>query len=625
MSNSDWEEVVHEDGSVYYYNSITQETLWTLPEANTSKWEEFETDDGKKYYYNSETQETRWERPDEYETEDKEVGEYEQKEEEAEEEEEEDENEDTSDSKVIQKVTQLDEELQKLPVSKESDIDTDKKETYIDDSNEAFKQLLKDNNVDSTWSFQDIISKFITNPIYWRVDDALTRKKLYEDYLVETMKNEMSNKTETKKKFKNNFLMVLKEYKDKGGINHMTRWFSAKNKLLKDDNPIFKHLLLSDNEIYTIFKEFQDTLLQEYNDRILSEKNQALTELKSYLTKVNPSIVSETKDWDELYERLINDNRFKANKHFNCLHKIDILELYSKEIYPQTVDNIKQEIPLIEKQNYRNDRKAREAFKSLLGELPIEANTLFQDIFPLIEEEDAFIELCGRNGSTAIELFWDITSEKLQLLKVKTDLVRTIINKDEANILTNKETFLNYIKQSQDERLDVFKQSENELGIIYDNLKRSLEMRKQHKFTELYQSLQTAQNSFSYWMVSNYETNETIFKLISKSESSEVNGSENHFTIVKSDENPHYTLLESVNPHIFTEKANEIPELQTINSLLHQLLQNGSDTPPTFEQVITQCLHEFITKLNTNHKRKRDPEPESRKKQKVDKPVILNY
>ena len=46
---------------------------------------------------------------------------------------------------------------------------------------------------------------------------------------------------------------------------------------------------------------------------------------------------------------------------------------------------------MISKINYRNDRKARESYKKLLGELEIDAGTEFKDIIDKIENNDALL------------------------------------------------------------------------------------------------------------------------------------------------------------------------------------------------------------------------------------------
>jgi len=65
----------------------------------------------------------------------------------------------------------------------------------------------------------------------------------------------------------------------------------------------------------------------------------------------------------------------QSNKNFQNLTKLNILQLYENEIFPRRIDDIKSQITVISKINYRNDRKARESYKKLLGELEIDADT----------------------------------------------------------------------------------------------------------------------------------------------------------------------------------------------------------------------------------------------------------
>lgn len=66
---SDWTEVVDpSSGSTYYYNTVTQETSWTNPNAPaedaSAGWTEVtDPSSGAKYYYNTITQETSWDQP----------------------------------------------------------------------------------------------------------------------------------------------------------------------------------------------------------------------------------------------------------------------------------------------------------------------------------------------------------------------------------------------------------------------------------------------------------------------------------------------------------------------------------------------------------------------------------
>lgn len=461
MADTEWEELTDEQGNTYYYNSVTQETTWTKPGSN-GDWLVYTTDDGREYYYNEKTQETTWEKPDGLV-----VNEDLKQDEEATEE----------------AFNDLDRELQQKPIQP-SPIQQKIAEVQPN-SRENFIRLLSDNSVDSTWSFQKVMSRFIKEPAYWAVEDSLERKKIYDEYLDSRLRNDISNKEAVVRKFKTDFVALLQSYKNDNKINTNTRWISIKRKLIDEENPIFIHTVLSDAEISSIYYEFIEEIRHAEQQEVQKKKKQALDELESYLTKVNTNIVTSSKDWDQLYDRLQNDSRFQANKHFNDLDKLDILDLYMSKIFPITVQKLRDELQAVERVNYRQDRKARSNFKQFLSLLKITATTLFKDMVPVFEENDAYIELCGRKGSLPLELFWDVVDEAYQAIKLRKDLVdgyfldmrrHDPVTYDYDNLLKSFEHFTEVIRSSNDDRLSTIKPlPQEELQTVYAAIKQDHE------------------------------------------------------------------------------------------------------------------------------------------------------
>ena len=481
--SSDWEELRTETGEVYYYNYKTHETSWTLPETEetlpvsekqetittsttTGKWEEYTTDDGKKYYYNATTGETTWEKPNEIIEEE------------------------LSNEKLAEKteLSELDKTLKSKPVEL-----TGPTSKTDNEAKQSFLKLLSDNKVNSTWSFQAVMENLVDKPEYWSVKDPVTRKQLYEEYLVSKFQSELSNKSLLLENFKRNFNEELRKLEAKNLVTYNTRWITIKKLWIDQDNPIFKHSMMLDSELAAIFYEYTDKLREQHEKLLQTKKNQALIELSTYLRQVNSSLVEKSQTWESLYENLINDSRFQSNKNFQNLTKLNILQLYENEIFPRRIDDIKSQITVISKINYRNDRKARESYKKLLGELEIDADTEFKDIIDKIENNDAFIEICGRNGSSALELFWDIVDEKKQILKVKKNLVDSVIstmkngNTCDEKMWESLETFSNALKSTRDERLANLDLTlgdggkGKEITMIYTLLKEEFELKKQQE------------------------------------------------------------------------------------------------------------------------------------------------
>ena len=68
-SASDWTEHKSPDGRIYFYNTVTKQSVWEKPDALKSStelllakcpWKEYKSDNGRIYYHNNETKESVW-------------------------------------------------------------------------------------------------------------------------------------------------------------------------------------------------------------------------------------------------------------------------------------------------------------------------------------------------------------------------------------------------------------------------------------------------------------------------------------------------------------------------------------------------------------------------------------
>lgn len=605
MADTEWEELTDEQGNTYYYNSVTQETTWTKP-GSSGDWLVYTTDDGREYYYNEKTQETTWEKPDGFVL-----------------------NEDTKldEEGAEETLNDLDRELQQKPIQP-SPIQQKIAEVQPN-SRDNFIQLLSDNSVDSTWSFQKVMSRFIKEPAYWAVEDSLERKKIYDEFLDSRLRNDISNKEAVVQKFKTDFVALLESYRNDDKINTNTRWISIKRKLIDEENPIFIHTVLSDAEISNIYYEFIDGIRQSEQEEVQKKKKQALDELESYLTKVNTNLVTSSKDWNQLYDRLQNDSRFQANKHFKDLDKLDILDLYMSKIFPITVQKLRDELQAVEKANHRQDRKARSNFKQFLSLLKITASTLFKDMVPIFEENDAYIELCGRKGSLPLELFWDVVDEAYQAIKLRKDLVdgyfldmrrHDPVTYDYHNLLQSLDHFIEVIRNSNDDRLSTIKVlPQEELQTVYSAIKQDHEklresLKKAHEEKILVQAgvlarwLSEHYTQLDYINVSD-EENEAAIRINSK------------LNLISAD-------YEALKGHLSSVDEFEV---------LQQLCQSSDDTQQSLSVALEKAVTELIkllqeksfSKETTSRKREssntHDLEPKRPKPTPKVNPVVINY
>jgi pre-mRNA-processing factor 40 len=610
------------------------ETSWTLPEETPSVWQTYTTDDGKQYYYNENTNETTWEMPDELKKKSLEAEE----------------------SSVLQnadepvEISDVDQDLASKPVQGEVLIEAENFESAAE-AETAFVKMLEENGVDSTWSFQMIISKFITNPVYWSVPDSLDRKRLYEEYLESKFKQEIANKSSLIEKFETNFKNVLQTYHSQGKLDYNTRWISVKKQLIEQDNPIFKHSILSDKEIIDIYYKYIADLRQKHDEEVEALKTQALSELESYLTQVNQALVEDSKSFESLYEKLKQDSRFQANRHFDNLNKLDILRMYETKILPKLIAKIKDSINHEEEINYKSDRKARVNFELFLKTLPLNAMSRFEDYLNDFEKEDSFIELCGRNGSSVIELFWDIVDEKHQILKLKSDLVHSVLvdltkadpkNNKLVDFYATKDGFLEKLSTIEDERLtalEITGEGNTEIDLIYDLLKREYHKQVERETVKYQHEIDKAQTYFVDWL-SNHFRNDDAFNIIEdrKDAAAKIN-------LLRTTNDANGDQYELIDQDTNITVVQEMSKFTPIKKLIESHYEHGNPESITTEitTVVQKVLQRFVAVVNDQSMRKRDrdqdqdsivldggkrakTEETTKQKQKPKpKPVLLNY
>ncbi|GMF07137.1 unnamed protein product [[Candida] boidinii] len=309
-----WEEVTDEEGRIYYYNSETQQTQWDKPNELLSiiekalvgtNWAQYTTDDGQIYYYDSVSGESIWSLPSEILENLKKNGDFEEYENSITEKDVgggaddsvdvvEDENNGTvKDTEIpiedqssntddtgtnenffsgndlidIEKIIESNENV------KESETDNLIKLNYpffksnlnkvSEDDKEEFLKLLKIKKIDSNWSFNKLIKLLIDDNelIYWKIDDLLIKKNLFELYLINKSDEELQKIENAKEQYKIKFFKVLDNY----NIKYYTRW-STCSKLIIDE-PIYS---LVPNKLK----------IEMFNERIFNKPNKTEDQFK---------------------------------------------------------------------------------------------------------------------------------------------------------------------------------------------------------------------------------------------------------------------------------------------------------------------------------------------------------
>ncbi|SCU88666.1 LAME_0E00716g1_1 [Lachancea meyersii CBS 8951] len=433
---SGWNEAHDPEGRTYYYHAETGETTWDKPselyteleqQLDKHGWKAGETEEGQIYYYNQETGQSSWEVPTFPESTESQL-----------------EvpapvsvpapaNDDVvTETATSTKTETLDTTIQDASASKNVEsyplqsklIESATKSRT--DAERAFLQMLADHQIDSTWSFNRIISELsCSDPRYWCVDDdPLWKRKMFEQYLANRSEDQLLKEHSAVNKFKDAFRTMLEQ---NSKIHFYTRWTTAKR--LFANEPIYKHSVVSEKTKRTVFQEYVDDLRKEHFGNVEKTRQRALSELQDYLNAIIPN-KEQLIPWQELSSKYLfeNSTRFTSNRHFQTLSKHDVLKQYVAMVETFS-KQIMDEIERTKAANYTADRKARDRFRHLLSEHSklIRCNSKWEDVYPLIKSEPRFKALLGRNGSSALDLFLDVVEEKALVMNAHHSVASQIL------------------------------------------------------------------------------------------------------------------------------------------------------------------------------------------------------
>ncbi|SCV02341.1 LANO_0F16996g1_1 [Lachancea nothofagi CBS 11611] len=422
---SAWNEAHDPEGRLYYYDAESGETTWEKPrelftelelKLDRHGWKIAKTEEGQVYYYNQASGESSWEIPTFEEQAQVEPSELQEQAE----------DQLTKADTLAKPDTQ---QLEPVQDTKSYALRSKLVEATAKPKLEAehiFLQMLKDHQIDSTWSFNKIISELsCSDPRYWCVDDdPLWKRRMFEQYLSNRSEDQLLKEHSAVNKFRDAFWAILNQTSQ---IHYFTRWVTAKRVFANE--PIYKHSVVSERTKRNVFQEYVDDLRNKHFTSLQKTKEQAHSELQDYLLAIMPG-KAELISWEDLSTKHLfeNSTRFTSNRHFQTLSKHDVLKQYITivETYSKHTE---EELSSVRSVNYTNDRKARDRFKQLLDEhsKSIRCNSKWEELYPKFRSDSRLHALLARKGSSPLDLFMDFVEEKAMIMKAHMSIASQIL------------------------------------------------------------------------------------------------------------------------------------------------------------------------------------------------------
>jgi pre-mRNA-processing factor 40 len=197
-------------------------------------------------------------------------------------------------------------------------------------------------------------------------------------------------------------------------IKHYTRWKTARPIIAAE--AIFRSSN-DDDERRQLFEDYIIELKKANVEREAITRKAATDELVDILKSLDLEPYTR---WSEAQGIIQSNQRFQGDEKFKSLTKSDMLTAFENHIksLEKTFNDARQEQ---KNQKSRRERQNRDRFLSLLQELKtnnkIKAGTKWNQIHPLIVDDDRFKAMLGQSGSSPMDLFRDMVEEEERSLR----------------------------------------------------------------------------------------------------------------------------------------------------------------------------------------------------------------
>lgn len=270
----------------------------------------------------------------------------------------------------------------------------------------AFVKLLRRSGVQPDWTWEDTVRATARDPQFRAIKDPRMRKLAFEQYCQDVIIQDKEKAEERLSKVRADFETMLRRQPD---IKHYTRWKTARPML--EGETLFRSTS-DEGERRRLFEEYVIGLRRAHAEEQAGARRSALDGLAELLPKLDLEPYTR---WTDAKDIIQATPPFQSDQKYQALSQLDMLNAFQGHMkaLERAFNDSKQQD---KNRRFRKERKARDAFKSLLAELrtdgKINAGTKWSQILPLFENDERYTDMAGQSGSTPQELFWDVIEEE---------------------------------------------------------------------------------------------------------------------------------------------------------------------------------------------------------------------
>ncbi|KAL3651725.1 hypothetical protein CASFOL_004727 [Castilleja foliolosa] len=283
------------------------------------------------------------------------------------------------------------------------------------DAKNAFKALLETANVGSDWNWERAMRVIINDQRYGALKTLGERKQTFSEFVGQKKKREAEEKRARQKKAREDFKIMLQEYKD---LTSSAKWSDVISTFEEDER--FKAVERFDDR-----EDLFEDHLEELKEKALEENKRHKAEYLEYLKSCD--FIKSNSQWRKVQYRLEEDERCSRLEQTK---RLEIFQEYTRDLELEEEGKRKLRMEEIRKM----ERKNRDEFRKLMEEHVssgiLTAKTHWRDYHNKVKDAPAFMAVSSNTaGSTAKHLFDDVLEDlEKQYLEDKEKIEEAIKN-----------------------------------------------------------------------------------------------------------------------------------------------------------------------------------------------------
>lgn len=308
----------------------------------------------------------------------------------------------------------------------------------------------------------------ITEPLYKALDTLAARKAAWEKFIDNERKREKETREKNIARVRGNWNAGLdslgdeKTILDDQGVEVKISgappklwwtWERLRQEVEKRAPEVWK-LCRDDEERKILWEDYLTELRQRDTtaaNQLRGRQQEKLTNLlRAHEDKLNLPGEFEMIQWRVAQEAILQSEDFQNDEDLRKMDDLDMLIVFEEEI--KRAEKEAMELKAKQKDEKRRScRKIRAAYIQLLHELKlagdIHARTMWKEIYPMLENDERYLNMLGLPGSSPLDLFWDVVDDLQIELEQEQKVVQEFLDERNKKVLeaTEFEEFLTWL------------------------------------------------------------------------------------------------------------------------------------------------------------------------------------